>query len=88
MSEFQLDLFGVAPLVSRWPGDGPYQSEVWRDDGATAIRRFFDGKGWCQALCAPCSRCGVWHPLDYEWGPGGGPVARDYRCPLGDGWWP
>lgn len=84
----QLDLFSaVAPVVSRWPGDGPYPSEVWRDDGATTIRRFFDGSGWCQCNCAPCRRCGLWHPLGFEWGPGGGDREEAYRCPGGAGWW-
>lgn len=83
----QLELFGTAPAVSRWPGDGPHPSTVWRDDGATTIRRFFDGDGWCQMECAPCRHCGVWHPLDIEWGVGGsGRRAEPWRCAHGEGW--
>lgn len=42
----QLDLFGAAPAVSRYPGDGPFESEVWRDEGdGRQIRRWFDGVG-------------------------------------------
>ncbi|MFY9350646.1 MAG: hypothetical protein WBL20_17130 [Sphingobium sp.] len=86
----QLDLFQPLPLVSRWAGDGPFPSEVWRDNGdGTAIRRFFDGVGWCQTNAAPCERCGHWHPLDYDWGHGDhctGTIQRAYRCSLGAGW--
>lgn len=82
----QLDLFGTAPAVSRWPGDGPHPSTVWRDDGTTTIRRFYDGVGWCQALCAQCRRCGVWHPLDLEFGTGKLSSLHAMRCPGGAGW--
>lgn len=86
IGSLQLDLFGTAPAVSRWPGDGPHPATVWRDDGATTIQRFFDGDGWCQMQCAPCRRCGVWHPIDYEWGGSGASRAEAYRCPHGKGW--
>jgi hypothetical protein len=84
----QLDLFGAAPMVSRWPGDGPFASKVWRDDGdGTAIRTWFDGTCQCQMHCAPCARCGVWHPLDFEWGTGGDGLREGaWRCPHGAGW--
>jgi hypothetical protein len=82
----QLELFGPAPVVSRWPGDGPHPSTAWRDDGATTIRRFFDGDRWCQMLCAPCRPCGVWHPLDLAWDGKGGVRAQPWRCQYGEGW--
>lgn len=89
----QGDLFGASPVVSRWPGDGPFPSTVWRqEENGTAIRRWFDGKGWCQALCAPCDRCGVWHPLDHRNDHPTHYVPTAYasamRCPGGAGWWP
>lgn len=91
----QLDLFGTTLAVSRWPGDGPFKAKpanVWHDrSNGSDVLTWFDGVGHCQAACAPCRHCGVWHPLD--------PVNHDpvfyspidtakaYRCPHGEGWW-
>lgn len=84
---FQLEMFGAAPLVARYPGDGPFPSEVWRDEGdGRQIRRWFDGVGWCQMLCAPCKSCGIYHPLDLNWG-SNSYAARASRCPTGQDDW-
>ena len=75
----QLDLFERARLVSRWPGDGPFAFEWWREEPSPPIGKWFDGVGTCQVALAFCERCQVWHPLNVVSGEDRYELAS-YRC--------
>lgn len=72
-------------MVSRWPGDGPWQiRDVYIRDLYRLYAHFFDGEGICASSLVYCGDCDLYHPeRPPRWGNPRDERDRafdDYRC--------